>query len=403
MRQKLTKKVVETVLPGTKDQLFWDSEVPGFGLKVTPSGKRTYFAYYRTPSGQQRKPKIGEHGVLTVDDARQIARQWLAMANAGHDVSQERKASRSALTVEDLAERYLSEYAVPNKKASSVASDRANLQNHVVPTLGTMRVKDVRRADIELLKLAVREGKTARTSSAKARGRRIVTGGQGVANRVLALASKMFGCAEEWGLIETNPARGIRKYREFRKDRYLDRGEVSRLLVALDEVDGAGKLPVAATAAIRILLFTGMRSGEVLELQWSQIDKDKSCFRLAETKTGARIIPYGREVEEQLNRVSQSGIDSAYVFAGSGGRPVALRRPWYTVRDMAAIDRSATLHTLRHTFASWSVMGGLSLAQVGSLLGHKSPQTTLRYADHAMEEVRGYAALTNTVLASLRQ
>src|SRR5690606_22862173 len=143
-----------------------------------------------------------------------------------------------------LSERYLDEYAVPNKRASSVASDRANLQNHIVPTLGTMRVKDVKRADIERLKLAVREGKTARKSPAKARGRRIVTGGQGVANRVLALASKMFGCAEEWGLLETNPARGIRKYREFRKDRYLDREEVSRLLVALDEADITGKLPV---------------------------------------------------------------------------------------------------------------------------------------------------------------
>lgn len=401
MRQKLTKKLVESLAPTQSDQVLWDSEVPGFGFKLTPSGKRSYFAYYRTEAGRQRKPKIGDHGSLTVDEARQIARKWLASVADGQDVSGDRIAYRAADTVAELATRYLQDYATPNKKPSSVKSDRANLENHVIPCLGSMKVRDVRRLDIENLKVAVREGRTARKLPARTRGRRNITGGQGAANRVIALVSKLFGCAVEWGILEANPARGIRKYREYRKDRYLNKIEVSRLLEALDQADTSVLVPAEATAAIRILLFTGMRTGEVLGLKWAHVDADQMCFRLEDSKTGARVIPYGLEVQSQLNRLKRKG-DGDVVFSGHGGRALALRRPWYKVREAAEIDETATLHTLRHTFASWSVMSGLSLAQVGSLLGHKSPQTTLRYADHEMEHVRTYAAQANALIASLR-
>lgn len=403
MRVKLTKRSVEAVAPGTKDVLVWDSEVPGFGLKVTPSGKRVYFAYYRMPSGQQRRPKIGEHGVLTVDQARDIARQWMARAAAGEDVSKEKQASREAGTVADLASRYLTDYAEVYKKARSVETDRSNIENHVLPLIGSIRVKDITRQDIDRMKLAIRDGKSARKLKAKPRGRRVIKGGEGIANRVVALTSKMFACAVEWGLRDDNPARGIRKFEERRKDRFLDEQEIDRLLKVLDAADASRTVPIAGTTAIRVLLFTGMRYSEVMELKWGEVDASRQCFRLADSKTGARVIPYGQAVADALKALSR-GTSQEYVFPGSKAeKPLALRRVWYRLRDEAKIDASATLHTLRHTFASWSVMRGLSLHQVGAVLGHKSPQTTMRYADHAMEAIRGYSDATSAMFVDMQR
>ncbi|MET3900668.1 integrase [Devosia sp. UYZn731] len=408
MRVKLTKKIVESIIaePATavtkgRDVIAWDSEVPGFGVKVTPAGKRSYFVYYRTTSGQQRRPKIGEHGALTVDEARQIARQWMAQSAAGGDVSQERQSKRAAGTVEDLAKRYLADYAEPHKKPRSVQTDRANIENHVVPLIGSKAVKDVTRQDIDRLKVAIREGKSARTLEARKRGRRVIRGGEGIANRVVALVSKMFACAQEWGLREDNPATGIRKYREKRKDRFLDASEVGRLLEQLELAEATETTPIKAIVAIRVLLFTGMRYGEVMNLTWGMVDGNQMCFRLADSKTGSRIIPFGEHVNTAL-RLLQRTEASDLVFEGTNaGSPLSLRRPWYKIRAAAGIDAAATLHTLRHTFASWSVMGGLSLAQVGAMLGHKSTQTTLRYADHAVDALRSYNEQTGSRLASM--
>lgn len=412
MRQKLSKRVVDGVEPDSaasaegrrpKDIILWDSEVPGFGLKVTPSGSKTYFIYYRTVAGQQRRPKIGEHGRLTVDEARAIARQWLAQSAAGKDISAERQADRVIGTVAELAKRYLTDYAEVHKKPRSVATDRANLDNHVVPLIGGMNVRDVTRQDIDRLKMAVREGKTARTLTAKPRGRRVIRGGEGIANRVVALVSKMFACSVEWGLRDTNPAMGVRKFKEKRKDRFLDAAEVGRLLFALDAAEAEKSAPLNAIAAIRVLLYTGMRSGEVLTMRWSDVDESRQCFVLADTKTGRRVIPYGQQARDALAILTRAAPQD-YVFEGAkAGAPISLRRPWYLVREKADIDASATLHTLRHTFASWSVMGGQSLAQVGALLGHKSAQTTLRYADHAVEALRTYSDQTGAALAAMKK
>lgn len=414
MRIKLTKKVIEGLKSDTtdlaalegraklRDVIVWDSEVPGFAAKVTPSGARTYFVYYRTASGQQRRPKIGNHGALTVDEARNIARQWMAGSAAGSDISAERQISRAAGNVSELAERYLREYAEQHKKPRSVQTDRANIENHVLPILGGMSVSDVTRQDIDRLKVAVREGKTARELKAKPRGRRIIRGGQGIANRVVALVSKMFSCAREWGMRDDNPASGIRKYREHRKDRFLDGAEVGRLLEQLDLAEQTNVLAATAIAAIRVLLFTGMRYSEVMQLRWGDVDSVQSCFRLSDSKTGARTIPYSPQVNAALGALTR-GSDGDLLFEGKKkGSALSLRRPWHKIREAAEIDDSATLHTLRHTFASWSVMDGLSLAQVGAMLGHKSAQTTLRYADHAVDALRSYSTQTSSTLARLQ-
>ena len=381
MRAKLTKTTVEGVIPTTKDVVIWDTEAKGFGLKVTPKGKRVYFLYYRNAAGKQRRPTIGEHGAITADQARQRAREWMASATLGTDVSAERIEGRKPVeTVASLCTRYLEEYAEPHKKLRSVKSDRANITNHVLPLLGEKAVQDVTRGDIDGVKLAVRDGKTARREKAEKRGRRIIRGGEGVANRVVSLLSKMFACAVEWGLRDDNPARGIRKFREHRNERFLSSDEVGRLLAALDQADAGKSESPYVTAAIRLLLFTGMRYGEVVGLTWGNYDTASQCFRLADSKTGARIIPLSDQAVAALAGLPRRA-ESHHIFAAPDVTvAVALRRPWYRLREAAGIDTTANLHCLRHTYASWSVMSGLSLAQVGALLArliHAGPESGL--------------------------
>ena len=402
-RVKITKRIVEALEPSVRDIIVWDTEVKGFGIKITPTGKRSYILFYRNASGQQRKPTIGQHGAITAEQARTTAKLWLADVSKGVDVSRNRTMARLAPTVAELAERYLTDYAELHKKPRSIASDRSNLRAHVLPLLGNHRVADVTRNDIDQVKIAVREGKTARCLEARARGRSIIRGGPGVANRVVALLSKMFACAVDWDMRETNPAHNIRKFKEHRNDRFLNTDEIVRLHAALDDADENVTMSPFATAAIRVLLLTGLRMGEVRDLTWAEVDINNGLLRLKDTKTGKRTVPINQIALEIIEAVPKLSADSrlpeAHVFPSlRTGGPMSLTRPWYTVRAAANISEDATLHTLRHTFASFAVMGGLTLPQVGALLGHKSTQTTLRYADHMTEALRGYSDKTSKLL-----
>ena len=404
MKMRLTKRSVESVPVGPAPIVLWDTELPGFGLKITPTGRRVYFVYYRTSSGTQRRPTIGRHGKLTAHEARQLARKWLAQAIAGEDVSAARQHARSGPRVRDLASKYLLDYAARHKRPASVDADRRNIENHLLPILGEKLVTEMSRADIEALKLAVCDGATARCLKGRPRGRRIVRGGPVVANRVVALASKMFACAEAWGMREGNPARGITKFREHRRDRFLSAPEIQRLLAALDEAEEKQAESLYAIAGIRLLIFTGCRRSEITNLSWRDVDLDRQLLRLADSKTGRRSIALNSPACAVLSSLAQTvSEDNLVLVSGMPGRPIALTRPWHRVRASAGIDASATLHTLRHTFASWSVMSGLSLAQTGAMLGHKSAQTTLRYADHLQQAVRQYSEQTaQTILDQAR-
>ena len=400
MRAKLSKLVVEKAEVSPERYTIWDSELKGFGLNVQPTGKKTYFAYYRTQSGQQRKPSIGRHGKVTAEEARQIAKRWIAGAIAGQDIGGDRKEARAAPLIKELAARYLQDYAKPFKKPRSYKSDKSNLDNHVLPLLGTKKVAEITRADIEFVKTSIREGKTAARKKAKYRGRSIVTGGPGVANRTVALMSKMMACAVDWGMRPDNPALRIKKYPESRKDRFLDIDEIDRLLQSLRVAEVQKTETPDIVACFLLLLFTGLRSGEILDLEWSDVDLSRKTLRLRDSKTGARTVPLNNQAAAILKRHYANKVGSFVIKSATGeGRP-ALGKPWQRIRGRARIDDTANIHCLRHTFASWAVMGGLSLAQTGALLGHKSSQTTLRYADHLTEAVREYSQKTANLIAA---
>ncbi|WP_119309987.1 tyrosine-type recombinase/integrase [Cohaesibacter haloalkalitolerans] len=251
----------------------------------------------------------------------------------GKDVSAVKQSNRKAETIEDLAKRYIADYAEIHKKPRSIATDEANIENHVVQLIGSMKVQDVSRADIEKLKLDIGQGKTAGKLPAKPRGRGLVRGGEGMANRVLALLSKMFACAVDWEMRSDNPVQGIKKFKENMKDRFLSEHENGRLLKTLDLADGhidgeRMELP-SATAAIRLLLFAGLRVGEIVNLDWQHVDLTQGTIFLADSKTGSRLVPLNGlapDVQKALDRGKQRGL---VLESSAEGKPIALTRPWY--------------------------------------------------------------------------
>ena len=393
-RQKITKSLIDASNPKDKDYIIWDSAVNGFGIKITPTGNKTFLLYYRTKTGRQRKPNIGKYGQLNVEAARAIAQQWLGQIASGNDISAERIKAKRSETIADLCARYMVDYAEVYKKPRSIASDRANIENHILPLIGNLKVSEVTRSDIHRLKDDIRNGKSARKLKAKPRGRRYVRGGKGVANRVLALVSEMFACAVDWELRPDNPAMGIHKFPEQRRDRFLDSDELHRLMKVLGKADVELSEHPSAVAAIKMLLYTGLRLTEVTLLEWPEVDLNRGVIRLKDSKTGGRTVPLnGLALDVIKGQYDHSSGDLVFESVRND-KPIALTRPWYRIREMAEIDGTANLHCLRHTFASWAVMNGQSLPQVGALLGHKSAQTTLRYADHATEALRSYSEQT---------
>lgn len=372
MKAKLTVRGVEAIKPGEVDVIVWDAELAGFGCKVTPKGKRSYFLYYRTKEGQQRRPTIGVHGPTRPEAAREIARRWLADVAQGKDPSQSRADDKAAPTVRDLCARYITEHAETRKKATSIRNDRRLIDNHVLPAIGGKKVGSVARTDIAALHHSLR-------------------GTPYEANRMLAMARKMFGLAERWGLRTdgSNPAKNIDLYPELKRERYLSSEEVGRLWTVLNSDDAAAAASASAIAAIKLLMLTGRRLNEVLGLQWGWIDLNAKTMRLPDTKNGALFVSLGDAAVEVLSELKAEGRDPTYVIAGQrkGAALVNLQKPWRALRALAALD-DVRIHDLRHTYASIGAGLGMSLPLLGRLLGHTQASTTSRYAHLAQDPVR---------------
>ena len=372
MKLKLTVRSVEAITPGPADVIAWDTELVGFGCKVTPKGKRSYFLYYRTSEGQQRRPAIGTHGATRPETARAIARRWLAEVAEGKDPSQCRTDGRAAPTVRDLCERYMIEHAETRKKAASIRGDRRLIDKHLNPALGAKKVASVTRPDIAALHHSLRATPYE-------------------ANRVLAMTSKMFSLAELWDLRPdgSNPAKNVERYPEKKRERYLSGDEVARLWIVLHSADAAAKASPSAIAAIKLLLLTGRRLSEVLGLRWAWIDLDTKVMRLPDTMTGALTVSLADAAIEVLADLKAEGRDATFVIAGrqNGTSLVNLQKPWQALRALAGLDE-VRIHDLRHTFASIAAGLGMGLPLIGRLLGHTQAATTARYAHLAQDPVR---------------
>jgi site-specific recombinase XerD len=403
MRAKITKRVVDAADPEAATYLIRDTEIKGFALVVTPAGAKSYAIDYRAGSGRgapKRRFVIGKHGALTPETARIEARRLLGAVAAGGDPAEVRSAERRALTISELADLYLAEGAA-HKKASTLRADRGRIIHHVKPLLGRKRIDQVTRADIERLLIDVRSGRTAVPTppkGARASGS-LPSGGAGAAAQCVTLMGTLFAFAVQRGLRTDNPARGIKKPPVRKMERFLSEAEIAQLAETLD-TDAARSGNPYPYAAIKLLMLTGCRRGEIIGLQWAHVDFEWRCLRLPDSKTREKVIYLNQPALALLSGLPRTS-GNPYVIAGErAGMPFGgIDKVWFRVRAAAGLD-DVRLHDLRHSFASIGAVGGLSLLIIGALLGHKHAATTARYAHLSADPLRAANDAVGTRIAA---
>lgn len=390
---KLTKTAVEAAVPRPKQYTLWCSELPGFGVYILASGRRTYFVDYRNAAGTRRRLTIGRHGKVTVDQARKLAISIMGKAVSGEDPASERALARKAITMCELCERYLDaadqglilgKRGRP-KKASTISTDRGRILRHINPLLGQKPVREIEGADINRFIRDVSRGKTAITEKTKTlRGKAIVKGGAGTASRTAGLLGGVLSFAVSEGLITDNPARGVRRPADNRRQRRLTADEYRKLGDAISSLERDGALQ--GPAAVRLLALTGCRYGEIIKLRWDEVDGPGRCFRFLDSKEGPSVRAVGQPVVDILSAIKPA-LNCPYVLAPirRGETFGGFSSAWSKVITEAALS-GVTAHTLRHSFASVAADLGFSELTIAALLGHRSGSITSRYV-HQLDSV----------------
>ena len=367
--QKLTKRIVESIKSDKSEELLvWDSEIKGFGLRVYPTGRRTYFVQYRNEFQRTRRKKIGVHGHVTTEQAREMAKGLLGDVAKGGDPSQEVQARKIKASIADLAKEYLEVYAKPpNKAPKSCKEDKRMLEKIILKRWADKRIEEITAYDIQHLHHELK-------------------GTLYVANRVRSLLSRMFNLAIQWKWMSTNPVNSVKKYYEEKRNRWLDEEELERLWTILETYRSQ-----SVSRAIWLLVLTGARYNEVLGATWDQFDLDKGIWTKSTHNTKQKRmehLPLSSQSVELL-KVMKETADKKHLFPGKiPGQPLKdIKKAWNTIRNKAGLPK-VRIHDIRHTYASHLVSSGLSLSIVGKLLGHTQAATTQRYAHLADAPLR---------------
>jgi integrase len=394
MRTKLLKRTIEaTPIPAQGETDLRDTETKGFACRIRSTGERVFVVRYRTLAGTRRTQTIGRFGALTVEQARAEAKKILGKVAQGEDPFAEKQATRSEPTLAHVAERFLEEHVRPKLKPSTARCYEEHLRAKIFPKLGRKKISAITRADVSKLHHDLRKT-------------------PGAANRVLATFSKLMSMAEKWDLRPggSNPCKGIERYRERKLERFLSSDELARLGAALAEYESRGdgyerirRMRREAAAAVRLLLFTGCRRGEILDLRWEHVDFERGVLRLPDSKTGAKPVVLGAPALAVLESLGPKR--EGWVFeGGKNGRPLRELRGCFDWACGRAEIEGLRIHDLRHTFASVGAGGGLGLPVIGALLGHRSASTTARYSHLANDPLKEAAnRIGSTIAAQLDQ
>ncbi len=398
---KLNKRLVDSTERREKDYVVWDDNLPGFGLRVFASGKRSYVIQYRA-GGRSRRFTIGLHGIWTAETARREAKALLGRVAQGDNPAEQKQLDHYAMTVKELCNRYIADMEAglilgkggTPKKPSTIGTDIGCINGHIIPLLGRKRVRDLTRADITKAMNDIIVGKTRRTKkTGNLRGKSILRGGRGTAARAVGLLGAVLGYAIDAGVIKTNVAHGIKKPKDQVRDRRLTPAEYGLLGKVLRDARGDAKLAMAADI-IQQLALTGCRRGEIIGLKWSDVDLNNSCLRLSMTKEGASIRPIGLPAVELLENWSTTRTGS-YVFSGRrsedgpiGNFPTLWKQ---LLADTTLAD--ITPHILRHSFASTANDLGFTEITIAALVGHAKGTVTSKYV-HTLDTALIMAADT---------
>lgn len=381
---KITKRVVDALKASGKADVFaWDSELKGFGVRVKPSGTKSFLIQYRNPEGRTRRLVLGQYGALTPEGARDIARRKLAAVADGEDPSEERHAARAGMTVAEVCDWYLTEAAACRIlgrsrrpiKAATLKMDRSRIDTHVRPIIGHRLVVGLTRRDIENLQADIAAGRSA--AKQKGRGGR-TTGGIGVASRTISTLRSLLGHAEHSGVIPSNPAQGVRQLATESRKRRLTIDDLERLGRAMRDAAAEEEHPVGL-GAIRVMLLTGFRRMEVLGLKRAWCSRRDHCVRFPDTKSGAQVRVIGSTAIDAIEQVPQHA-GSPFVFPADwgDGHFIGVVRVLDRVCARAGLE-GVTPHVLRHTFASVAGDLGFSELTIAGLLGHSPRGVTQGY------------------------
>jgi integrase len=370
---RITKRTVDTARPTSKDIYLWDDELSGFGLKVTPTGRKVYLVQYRLGGrkGRTRRVTIGQHGELTPTAARIEAKRLLGQVAIGRDPASDRDKMKADKTLTAVLDQFMTEHVKSKRKASTAREYQRIAKLYIVPRIGRRPISEIKRQDI---------AKLHHELSSKPYQ----------ANRTLALLSKFFNWTERHGLRPdgSNPCRHIEKYRESRRERFLSEAELARLGDALRAAESDRSATPWIVASIRLLTFTGARLSEILTLEWEHVNEERGLLMLPDSKTGRKAVHLNAPALGVLQAIPRLE-GNPYVICGEkGGRHlVNLEKPWRRIRAAAQLD-DVRLHDLRHSFASVGASSGHSLVVIGKMLGHSQPSTTARYAHLADDPVK---------------
>ena len=408
---KLTKRVVDGLAATTGKPLYvYDADLKGFGVRCMPSGVKSWIVEYRPRGGgrgiSRKRMTLGATTTLTPDEARKAARDVLASVQLGADPAGDRRKGREMPTVAELLNQYLTEEVGPKRKPRTAELYRYYARNLVVPALGPIKAPALTKADV------------ARLHRKLGKDRPIT------ANRVLALLSSLYGFAASHvpGIPQGfNPAKGIKKFPEEGRERYLSTDELQRLGATLREGETIGlpwqvdegkstakhlaaparrrtQLNPAVVGALRLLLFTGCRLREILHLQWGDVDFGRGMLFLRDSKTGRKPVILNAPALAVLESLPRLG--SFVIAGGDPEKPRSdLKRPWHAVAKHANLE-GLRIHDLRHSFASVGAGAGMGLPIVGRLLGHAQASTTQRYAHLDADPLRRASNAIGATLAA---
>lgn len=348
-QQKLTTVFIQNIKKRENKSLdvFWDSLIPGFGVRIYPSLRKTFILCFRI-NQKQKFITLGNVSDISLSEARSLAREELRKAKSGQ--------YSSSMNFHDFWYFYVQNYIEKRRKVSRDEKRRFNVLNAY---LGSKRLQEIKTIDI--LKIHTEISKKAPYE----------------ANRILSLVTTMFDRAIEWECVQgRNPAKGIKKNEEKSRDRYLTEEEMPAFLKALDSEKN-----IYAKNAIFLLLLTAARKSEILELKWENVDLKNEVVYFKQPKNKRdHIVHLSKDALYIFNQIPKQK-NNPYVICGKnkGSHLVNLSKPWIRVCDKANIT-NARIHDTRRTVASWLVNRGCSLEVIMSLLNQKHRKSVLVYA-----------------------
>ena len=390
---RISKVSVDAAKPTEKAFFIWDERLKGFGLKVSPTGVKSYVYQYRTAEGRSRRAHVGKHGTWTPDKAREKAEAWQRMVADDGDPLEAKREAREALTVSEALDAYLVSAKFADKAKSTRAIDKGRIKRHLRPVLGSRVVKKLHPEDIRRAFNAIRDGKTKADIKTRKRGRAIVRGGEGTARQAIKLLRSAFSWAVEQQMISSNPAAGVKvgidKVRNI-----VMRGpeDYEALFKTLDKTENEKRIRSTVADAIRVIALTGARRGEIAGLRWHHVRLKDGLLIIDNHKTArstgeARMIGLPAAAQAIIAaRASDNAKPDDFVFPPAhGDNPVNLAKPWRMVREEAELPEGIGLHGLRHSLATQMAMDGAQAAEIMTVLGHKQMSTAQKYVHYAQD------------------